>query len=87
MSTKLSKREVEVLLFIAKEFTTSEIGTQLYISKNTVETHRRNILNKLNVRNTAGMVRRGFELGLLNVLEFKKSKKYAKVLIWAFFLI
>ena len=67
MKTILSKRELEVLNYIAAEFTTSEIGNKLHLSKNTVETHRRNILNKFGVRNTAGMVRRGFELGLLKL--------------------
>lgn len=67
MSTNLSKRELEVLHYISAEFTTSEIGTKLHLSKNTVETHRRNILNKFGVRNTAGMVRRAFELGLLKI--------------------
>ena len=67
MQAILSKRESEVLLHIADELTTSEIGDKLYVSKNTVETHRRNILHKLGVRNTAGMVRRGFELGFLKL--------------------
>lgn len=67
MKSILSKREKEVLNFIAQEFTTSEIGIKLHLSSNTVETHRRNILNKFSVRNTAGMVRRGFELGLLKI--------------------
>ena len=52
---------------LEEEFTTAEIGNKLHLSKNTVETHRRNILNKFGVRNTAGMVRRGFELGLLKL--------------------
>jgi len=67
MKSLLSKRESEVLLYIAGEFTTSEIGNKLHLSKNTIETHRRNILSKLGVRNTAGMVRRGFELGFLKL--------------------
>jgi len=67
MKAILSKRESEVLLHIAGELTTSEIGDKLYVSKHTVETHRRNILTKLGVRNTAGMVRRGFELGFLTL--------------------
>jgi len=66
MVTKLSKREVEILHLITEEFTTAEIGKKLHLSKSTVETHRRKILNKFGVRNTAGMVRRAFELGLLN---------------------
>jgi len=67
MKSILSNRETEVLGYIADEFTTSEIGNKLHLSKNTIETHRRNILSKLGVRNTAGMIRRGFELGFLKL--------------------
>lgn len=63
--TSLSRRESEVLQLISKEYTTSEIASQLYISVPTVETHRRNLLIKLNARNVAGMIRRGFENGIL----------------------
>lgn len=62
---ELSKREVEVLQLIAKEFTTKEIGQKLFISENTVETHRRNLISKLNMRNTAGLVRYAVENKLL----------------------
>lgn len=58
---ELSNREIEVLQLIAKEFTTKEIAVKLFISENTVETHRRNLISKLNVRNTAGLVRYAVE--------------------------
>lgn len=61
----LSNREIEVLQLIAKEFTTKEIATHLFISENTVETHRRNLISKLNVRNTAGLVRYAVENNLM----------------------
>lgn len=63
---KLSKREVEVLDLIAKENTTSEISKLLFISEGTVITHRKHILAKLDVKNTAGIVRRAFELGYIS---------------------
>ncbi|MFK7747919.1 MAG: response regulator [Kordia sp.] len=52
----LSEREIEVLELICKEYTAKEIGEKLFISFRTVEGHRKNLLSKLNVRNTAGLV-------------------------------
>lgn len=60
-----SKRELEILKLIAFEFTIVEIAKQLYISVETVKTHRRHLLRKMAVRNTAGLVRRSFEEGIL----------------------
>lgn len=65
-SISLTRREKEVLELIAAELTTSEIAEKLFISVNTVETHRKNILKKLQVRNSAGIVKRAIELGLLD---------------------
>jgi len=67
MSNLLSNREKEVLELIAYENTNDEIAEKLYISNHTVKTHRKNLLEKLLVKNTAGLVRRGFELGLLQL--------------------
>ncbi len=61
----LSSREKQILKLIADELTTSEIAVQLHISVNTVETHRRNIIHKLGVKNTAGMIRKAMEQGLI----------------------
>ncbi|AXG71037.1 transcriptional regulatory protein DegU [Kordia sp. SMS9] len=52
----LTEREIEVLTLICKEFTAKEIGEKLFISFRTVEGHRKKLLSKLNVRNTAGLV-------------------------------
>ena len=52
----LSKRELEILLLIAQEHTTLEIGKKLFISPGTVETHRKNMMNKMQVRNLAGLM-------------------------------
>jgi DNA-binding NarL/FixJ family response regulator len=62
---KLSRREKEILALIVEEHTTSEIAKKLFISFGTVETHRRNMLNKLGLRNTAGLVRTAIEFDLL----------------------
>lgn len=62
---KISRREKEVLKLIMEEFTTQEIANQLFISLKTVESHRSSLLNKLNARNTAGLVRITMENNLL----------------------
>ena len=51
---------------IIDEKTTQEISEQLFISFGTVETHRRNIMIKLGVKNTAGMVRTALEYQLIH---------------------
>jgi DNA-binding NarL/FixJ family response regulator len=53
---KLSGRELEIIKHIAKGFTNKEIAKEIAISDRTVETHRRNIIKKLNVKNTAELV-------------------------------
>lgn len=63
----LSTREKEILRLISQEKTTKEIAHHLYLSDHTVFSHRKNLLEKLQVKNTAGLVRRGFELGILCV--------------------
>lgn len=52
----LSKREKEVLQLICEEMTTQEIASKLFISPRTVDGHRNNLLQKLDCRNTAGLV-------------------------------
>ena len=61
----LSSREKEIVRLILDELTTAEIADKLNISFNTVETHRRNIMHKLNAKNTAGIVRTVMEHRLL----------------------
>lgn len=61
----LSRREKEILKLIVDESTTSEIAEKLFISIGTVETHRRNMLNKLDVKNTAGLVRMAIQYNLI----------------------
>jgi len=60
-SPSLTPREREVLQFIVDGYTSQEIATFLFISPRTVETHRFNLLQKLNLRNTAGLVRYALE--------------------------
>jgi DNA-binding NarL/FixJ family response regulator len=62
----ISEREVEVLLLISDEMTNEEIGLKLKISKRTVDTHRQNLLFKLRVKNTAGLVKYVYSNRLMN---------------------
>ena len=55
--SNLSPREKEILQLIAEEHTSAEIGKMLFISEKTVEKHRTKLMEKLNVRNLAGLVR------------------------------
>lgn len=63
----LTDREKEVLQLIVQEKTTKEIAEQLCLSEKTVETHRGNIMLKLDTRNIAGMVKKAIMQGLVNV--------------------
>jgi DNA-binding NarL/FixJ family response regulator len=54
--TNLSEREIEVLHHIAQGSTSKEAGEKLFISNRTVESHRRNILSKLDIKSTAQMI-------------------------------
>ena len=62
----LTKREIEVLRLIAEENTNSEIAEKLFLSPRTVDTHRRNLLQKLHVKNTAGLVKYAVEHHLVD---------------------
>ncbi len=64
---KITERESEIINLIAQEHTNKEIAQRLYISIDTVKTHRKNLLAKLMVSNAAGLVRRGIELELIKI--------------------
>lgn len=64
-AVSLTKREKEVLKLIAKEFTTKEIASQLFLSTHTIESYRKNLISKLEVRNIAGLTRYAIEQGIL----------------------
>ncbi|WP_433835963.1 response regulator [Flavobacterium anhuiense] len=64
--SELSSREKEILVLIAQEYNTAEIAEKTFISLNTVNTHRRNLLSKLNAKNTAGLVKYAVENGLVD---------------------
>ncbi|WP_346237604.1 response regulator [Niabella insulamsoli] len=61
----LTRREKEVLLLIADGLTSPQIAEKLFISLNTVDSHRKNLLAKFEVTNTALLVRSAIKSGLL----------------------
>lgn len=61
----LTKREIEVLALIAQEFTTPEISDRLIIGESTVNTHRRNLISKLGVKSSLGLVSYAWKNGFI----------------------
>jgi DNA-binding NarL/FixJ family response regulator len=53
---QLTKREVDIIRLICSELSTKQIAAQLFLSEFTVNTHRKNIFRKLNVKNVAGLM-------------------------------
>jgi len=62
----LSTREKEVLQYIALDLTSQEIADKLFLSKRTVESHRLTLFMKLGVKNMAGLVKKGIQMGLID---------------------
>lgn len=60
----LTEREIDVLKLIVQENTTSEIAEKLFISVHTVETHRKNLIKKVKVKNVAGLVKYALQNGI-----------------------
>ncbi|WBA40759.1 response regulator [Hymenobacter canadensis] len=65
-SGDLSKRELEVLHLISEGLTNAEIADQLFTSKRTIETHRQNIIEKTQTKNTAALIKFAASNGLLD---------------------
>jgi DNA-binding NarL/FixJ family response regulator len=62
----LTEREIEILKHIAQELTNEEIGKKLFISRRTVDAHRRNLLEKTGSRNTAGLIKFAVKHGIID---------------------
>jgi DNA-binding CsgD family transcriptional regulator len=56
LTSLLSKREIEIIQLITKEYNNQDIATHLSISKRTVETHRKNIFKKTKIKSVVGLV-------------------------------
>jgi DNA-binding NarL/FixJ family response regulator len=61
----ITRREMEILKMIAKEMTNEQIAKALLLSKRTVDSHRQNLINKLHVKNTVGLIKIAYELKLI----------------------
>ena len=64
--THLTDREKQVLKLIADEYTTQEIADELFLSKHTIESYRKNLISKLQVKNLAGLTKHAIKIGLLD---------------------
>ncbi len=65
-SVRLTRREEDILKLISQELTTREIAEKLCVSEKTVESHRAHLLQKLGVRNIAGLVREAILRGFVS---------------------
>ncbi|MBD3639077.1 MAG: response regulator transcription factor [Crocinitomicaceae bacterium] len=61
----LTEREIEILKLVAEGLTNKEIGDHLFISHRTVDTHRTNLMKKLDICNVAGLIRFAYKSGLI----------------------
>lgn len=61
----LTKRELEILGLISRALSNKEIAKELYISDQTVGVHRKNIMRKLGVSNTAGLIKLAYDYSLV----------------------
>ena len=67
---KLSAREVEIVQLVAEGMSNKEIAEKIFLSVHTVTTHRRNIMSKLGVNNTAGLVMFAIRQNLIETSKF-----------------
>ena len=67
---KLSAREIEIIQLVADGLTNKEIADKLFLSTHTITTHRKNIMSKLGVNNTAGLVMYAIRQNLLDQNKF-----------------
>ncbi len=66
----LSERELGIVVLIAEGLTNSQIAEQLFLSTHTINTHRKNIMAKLGVKNTAGIVMYAVKTSLVSPNKF-----------------
>ena len=61
---ELTAREIEIIKYISQGLTNTQVGEKLFISPRTVDTHRTNIMRKIEVHNVASLIRFAFQNGL-----------------------
>ena len=66
----ISERENEIIVLIAEGYTNNRIADQLFLSNHTITTHRKNIMSKLGVKNTAGIVMYAVKTNLVSPNKF-----------------
>lgn len=71
ISSNITSREKQILSLVAREYSTNEISSLLKISARTVETHRKNILRKINSKSLVGLTKHAIKLGLVEEFIFK----------------
>ncbi len=65
-SVVLTRRETEILELIAQGMTNNEIAAKLFVSSTTVDTHRKNLLSKFSVKNTASLIRAAVQMQFID---------------------
>jgi len=65
ISEMISKREIQVLKLICREYSNLEIAEQLGLTVSTIETHRKNLISKLGVQNSVGLVRFAYKYKII----------------------
>lgn len=63
----ITSREKEVLRLICEEYTTTEMAEKLFVSDRTIETHRKSLLEKLNAKNTAGLIVKALKFQVIDI--------------------
>jgi len=61
----LSEREIQIVRLLAKEYTNAKIAAELFITYRTVESHRKNIMQKTKAHNLAGLIKYAYSKGLI----------------------
>lgn len=74
MKTLFTKRETQLILLISKGYENKEIAKNLFISTRTVETHRTNILRKLNAKNFYKVISYCYENGIIKITASPKKE-------------
>lgn len=73
----ISRRECEIIVLIAEGYTNTQIAEKLFLSNHTVNTHRKNIMSKLGVKNTAGIVMYAVKANLISPNKFLFTPDFA----------
>ena len=63
----VSSREVEVLQLISQGYTVKEIAHNLYLSTHTIISHKKNLVDKLNARNSIDLIVKAIKLGVIHI--------------------